>query len=369
MLSFTVLSAYALLGMICAVLAYKLCLPILWVSLRRQHPQIIRALVSTLVTPIGPPQKTFEYLAPEATIRHLDTELRPWLDSLLDEIMLEQSPNAWENAPLALKNRMYAHLHQQLPRVLDDMIDDLAEQSSWRINYETLLHDAYRNNPNTLLNLCRDGFQPILETFVGPMLLIGTLVGFSVGLLATSGLFHWAAVSGFFVIALSIGVNWQINSRPLSKHSLEQSKAAFVESIITQAINGPTLYSALYGANAAERNAQDAIQKRLATLLEAPSIRLALQVSTGLKGYVAIKQVFSAQLTNQVHRALQHQQHNNAATRNLKKALSNNLYRISDDQFDRLINRFAETARSRLMPTCIVSAVFGSLLLALIGQI
>ena len=95
----------------------------------------------------------FEYLGPERTVNHITSTLRPQLDTLVDEVMLENHTVLWENLPISLKNRMYARMHRMLPRIIDDIVEDIGDQILWLVKTDHLIIQQFKTQPEKLVNL------------------------------------------------------------------------------------------------------------------------------------------------------------------------------------------------------------------------
>ena len=122
-------------------------------------------------------QQIFEFLGPEKIITHQLSNLRPQIDGIIDDVMNEDNAVMWENLPVLVKNRFYLRAHRLLPRIIDDIIEELGDGLTRILSYQRLLEHAEKQKPGTLRRI-----YDILSrrTFNG-MAHFCALLGFSLG--------------------------------------------------------------------------------------------------------------------------------------------------------------------------------------------
>ena len=148
-------------------------------------------------------QQIFEYLGPEKIITHQLSNLRPQIDGIIDDVMNENNAVMWENLPVLVKNRFYVRAHRLLPRIIDDIIEELGDGLTRILSYQRLLEHAEKQNPGTL----RQIYDILSQRTFKSMGRFCAILGFAIGciqlliaiLLQISHIEYWIISSALVV--------------------------------------------------------------------------------------------------------------------------------------------------------------------------
>lgn len=131
--------------------------------LARSQSNLQRHLVASLSPTFKPLSQIFEYLTPQKWVVHAVQTLRPQLDTLIDEAIEKHNSVLWENMPVGLKNRFYERAHRQIPAVIDDIIEEIGDQSDHLIDIDHLFTLAGQQAPYLSTRLMEHAASPWLQ--------------------------------------------------------------------------------------------------------------------------------------------------------------------------------------------------------------
>lgn len=324
----------------------------------------------------GLPQ-VFEYLGPEKIITHQLTRLRPQIDGIIDDVMNENNAVMWENLPVLVKNRFYMRAHRLLPRIIDDIIEELGDGLSRVLSYQRLLEQAEKQNPGTLKQI----YDILSQRSFSSISRFCAIMGFIVGcaqvlasiLLQTSSLEYWAisgALSVFFFFwicqrwiqypyrPIKLG-RWRIRS-PYTKFRQEQD-AELAHLMAHSVLSVRNTFDALLNGQRS-RHTRTIIRKRVAILVEDINIRTFVQLTVGPIGYLELKKTLTDKLTDAIIEPLEEDDFNRERAKLIETHLLQQLSKASDDLFYGQLKRILE-------PLSIIGGIGGFWLGATAGLI
>lgn len=75
------------------------------------------------------------------------------LELLIDEIMLEHSPALWSNLPYALKRRVYAQAHKELPNIMQSLVTDLTYHVEDLVDMRKMIVKKMESDRRLMVNM------------------------------------------------------------------------------------------------------------------------------------------------------------------------------------------------------------------------
>lgn len=91
----------------------------------RKAGKISGIIVDQTLSKLGSLDEFFQAMHPEEVAEYISQVMNENLESLIDEIMNERSATLWASLPYAVKRRIYAYGHEQLPDVMKNLVLDL----------------------------------------------------------------------------------------------------------------------------------------------------------------------------------------------------------------------------------------------------
>lgn len=87
--------------------------------------KIAGVIVDQTLSKLGSLEEFFQAMNPEEMAEFITQAVDHNLESLIDEIMMEQHGTLWRNMPYAIKRRIYGHAHSQVPSIMKALVLDL----------------------------------------------------------------------------------------------------------------------------------------------------------------------------------------------------------------------------------------------------
>lgn len=266
----------------------------------------------------------FQELEPEKIAAHINRNVSMRLEEYIDELMTERNPVLWENVPLMVRNRVYARARRQLPEILDNIVDDMAENIEQLVDLKAMVMRLMQADKRLVVRIFKEVGDAELRFVVNS----GAGFGFLFGLFQLAAyLLHpadWLVpLFGFVVGFLTNWLALNIIFRPLEPiwigsycwHGLFMKRKTevadkFSEICARDIINLGNLMTEIMAGSQAHRS-KAIIKRHLRPLLESSVMRTAIQITMGAEGYADLK------------------------SRVADKALSMSLQTVSDAHFSR----------------------------------
>lgn len=352
-------------------LKYKGIGPLGWQGIiPKQASAIASSLTKDLIQQFGNLGQIFEYLGPEKTVTHITSTLRPQLDTLVDDVMLENHTVLWENLPISLKNRMYARMHRMLPRVVDDIIEDIGDQILWIVKIENLVVQQFQNQPEKLVELFKNcsaethhklgWFCAIAGSLFSwiPLLLwfqFGYWWILPAGLAGLLCLTSWVALRWLFTPMefKLLGFKWQNNYHQQKQTILN----TFTDILSGEILTSENIYQEVFNGPKS-KHAHVLIKKHVNKIVDHNIIRSFVQLTTGLEGFVEIKQTLCDHIADALLEPLNDKQFNQERAKALKELFIQNSQAISDERFKSLL---WPTMQAEKLPLLIISGLGGAI--------
>lgn len=283
--------------------------------LARSQSGLRHHLVSSLSPSFKPLSQMFEYLTPQKWVVHAVQTLRPQLDTLIDEAIETNNSVLWENMPIALKNRFYERAHRQIPAVIDDIIEEIGDQSDTLIDVDHLFEIAGQQSPFLATRLMEHAATPWLRAAHARFFFILML-----GLLPVGAVWwqtqNWqvlaAGIYGSFCLALwlrhrmvwSAALAQAGDNARLSRfaariqNTCRQDFSSAVATLLAEEVFTPRHWMTAVIDGPKARQTYMIAKKHVSRLVENLSIRTFAQLTIGATGYVELKTALSTTVLN-----------------------------------------------------------------------
>lgn len=238
----------------------------------------------------------FRLMEPEKVATHVSAVVISRLDEHVDDIMAERHAVLWANLPQLLRQRIYSRVARQLPSIMDNLIEDMAENVDELVDMRQLLASLVKDRRGLLPSLLEEvlveerrflvrvggwvgGALGILQAFIHiymphASLLIAGAIGLAVAALLLPRMLLLR--QGCSVYESSLDARMRLAK--LWAHKL--SRELFnLQHLMSQILSGPR------GVRA-----RSLIRRHARPLLEAGMTRTAMQMSFGIEGYAYFKQ-------------------------------------------------------------------------------
>lgn len=323
----------------------------------------------------------FRELEPEKIAAHISQNVGLRLEEYIDEIMTEHHAVLWENLPIMVRNRVYARARRQLPEILDNIVDDMAENIEQLIDLKAMVVRLMQKDKTLVVRV----FQQVGHAELQFVVNSGAGFGFLFGLVQVLvfALYPSNALLPVFGFAVGYVTNWlalNVIFRPVEPRRLGpfcwhglfmRRKAAvadtFAEFCTRDIINLRNLMTEVMTGAQAHRS-KAIIKRHLRPLLESGVVRTAIQFSMGAEGYANLKSrvadkalVMSLESVNDMHFSRER-------SGVIQRLLSQRMAAMSNTEFQQLLRpAFKEDEWILIMLGAALGAVAGLVQWFLIG--
>ncbi|MDO5652143.1 MAG: hypothetical protein Q4G13_08445, partial [Moraxella sp.] len=155
---------------------------------------------------LGSLDEFFRAMEPEEMADFITDTVDKNLDSLIDEIMQERHSTLWRSLPYAIKRRIYAHVHTQLPEVMKSMVLDLTYNVENLVDMRQMIVNRMERDRKLMVDM----FLRVGKKEINFIWKISAVIGFGFGLVQMVLFYiipqHWTVP--FFATIWGALTNW-----------------------------------------------------------------------------------------------------------------------------------------------------------------
>lgn len=302
-------------------------LPLGWQGIvPRKAGHIAGIVTDNALSKIGSLSEFLHAMEPEEIAKTIGKQVAQDLDLLIDEIMMERSATLWQNLPYSIKRRVYAHAHQQIPNILNDLVTELTYNVEKLVDMRSMVVNKMENDRKLMVRMFQKVGQKEIDFIWHISALIGAFFGIFQMIVYIMIPDHrtvpiFAAIWGFLTNWIAI---WMVFN-PLEPHPVrypqffeltknrkfpwikpvfprmgtyniqgafmkrqEEVSEVFSEVVTSELITLKSIMmEMMYGER--RKKTRRIIKRHINGLLESPSVRLALQLSLGPHEYSKLK--------------------------------------------------------------------------------
>lgn len=98
----------------------------------------------------------FRLMEPEKVAEHVSHSLLGQLDEYVDAIMAEKNAVFWDNLPASVRQRVYDRVRRQMPSILDNLVDDMAQNVEELVDVRQMVVEVLVADPGLLVRIYRE---------------------------------------------------------------------------------------------------------------------------------------------------------------------------------------------------------------------
>lgn len=161
--------------------------------------------VDKAIAKLGTPADFFQQLEPDKIAAHIVTTFEPEVPGIVDETMRREHPGMWENLPPRVKEAVYARVQQQLPAIVDQIMDEIGRYIDQLLDPKLMVIDNFEKHPDLVVRIFRDFGAKELKLMVNFGFLFGFLLGIPVAIVTNFVTAWW------LLPLLGVIVGWMTN--------------------------------------------------------------------------------------------------------------------------------------------------------------
>lgn len=299
----------ALLGGLSNFLSWRLLFGSLPVSghyhngILSAHAEAVAGRLGDVLLPVVRLSELFRLMEPEKIAAHVSDAVLDHLDDYVDAVMSEKNGVLWDNLPVMVRRRVYARVRRQLPSILDNFVDDLAENIEHLIDVRSLVQELLEHERPLLVLLLQEALQAQGSFLLRAGVLTGLLLGVAELLIWR----HWPdpRLLPLFAVAIALVslalprrlLFWPVTTIQVGPFILKGRVLRHLTALnhtlahrLGMDVLSPRrlMHALLSGSRSARTRVM--IKRHMRPLMEAGMVRTSLQVLMGGEAYVHIKQ-------------------------------------------------------------------------------
>jgi hypothetical protein len=270
--------------------------------------------VDKAIAKLGTPAEFFQQLEPDQIAEHVVSMFAPQIPEIVDRTMRREQPGLWQNVPPRAKQAVYARVQAQLPGIVDQVMDEIAEYIDQLLDPKLMVIDHFEKHPELVVSIWRDFGARELRLMVNFGFLFGFLLGIPVAVI-THFVTNW-----WLLPLLGVIVGWTTNLLgmwvifepveprkigPLKLHGLflrRQNEAAevYARIVATDVVTMENIGNFLIYGPRGDRTVQ-MIEEAMGPAIDnaAGPLRGAVRVAVGASEYDTIRESFAREGSQQ----------------------------------------------------------------------
>lgn len=322
----------------------------------------------------------FQEMEPERITRHIVRAMDDRLEEYVDEIMGERNSVLWENLPRMVRRRVYARARRQLPEIMDNIVEDIAQNIEELADLRQMVIRRLVEDKALMVRVFEECGEAELRFAVNSGLVFGLLLG-----LLQMGFYYffpqnWVLPAFGFLVGLA--TNWlalglivhPVEPRRFGPFILQglllrrkdEVSEKFAEISAQEIINLRNLMLEVLAGPRSERT-KAIVKRHLRPLLESSVVRTAVQLALGAEGYASLKHFVAERAVAMSLEPLADVKLSQERGGKVRAIFSERMKAMSNHDFQALVGPvFHEHGRALVMLGAIVGAVAGWLQLVVI---
>ena len=329
--------------------------------------------VDSTLSRIGSVNDVVEQMDPEVIVDHIIQQLKPRVPELVDEILLARHDTLWRNLPNPVKRNMYKRVEQQLPSVMNGLLEDIAPKIESLFVLKQLVIDTLEKDTELLnkifLNCGQQEFSFIIKSglwfgflFGLPQMLLwyavphvavlplcGFLVGWATNWMALNLIFrplNPRQVFGFSVQGLFLKRQGEVSE---SFCQLVTEEILTVDKVVQAMISGPE-----------SSRTQAIIQKHFENLVDdaAGITKPFTQLALGAEGFAELKTDAGLKALQLSHDTLSDPVFNQERAQKVQALMSERMKQLPSHEFQELLRPCFKEDEIKLI---IIGGILGAL--------
>lgn len=292
----------------------------------------------------------FQEMEPEKIAEHISLNITSRIEEYVDEIMTERNAVLWENLPLMVKNRIYARARRQIPEIMDNIVDDMAQNIEQLIDLKTMVVRMMVENRSLVVRI----FQEVGDKELKFVVNSGAYFGFLFGLIQLMVYILYPAnwVMPVFGFIVGYATNWlalniifrpvdPIRVGPFNLHGLFMRRKLevsdkFSEIATREIVNLKNMMIEVMTGPRSYRT-KAIIKKHLRPLLDSGVVRTAIQLSMGAEGFATLKNLVADRAVDMSLGSISEQGFSRERSSIIHRLFSKRMMEMTNPEFQELL--------------------------------
>ena len=339
----------------------------------RARANLAHYIANHLLLPLASRTKIFCHLEPEHCLNEILNRSHIHLDDQFDEVLNQEVPLLWGNLPPLLKNRVYATAHNQLPRLVDDLLEDIIDEIETIWDLEETIFNKLQRQPELKNRFFNEALKKDLNRAGLLATFTGLCCGFLQAVLSYQFQTYWVFIGSGTAFAI-LAVIWHlrfVSSIYLTdtaintsmNNSQEQGSDAYGDLIqriypfITEHFFTPTETFKQIFTGVHQLRTQQLMRKHSKGITDGSILKPITQIGGNFETYAKIKNQINNKLTQMLLLSVEDHQFNRNRSRTLQKLFIDRAQRLNYSEQSHLIQTPLQNVKIELI---ILTGVLGA---------
>lgn len=278
-------------------------LPLGWQGIvPRKAGKISGILVDQSLSKIGSLDEFFKEMKPDEMAEFISETLMDNVEEFIDEIMLERNRTLWENLPVAIKRRVYRHVRNQVPHVMEGLVTELTFNVENLVDMRQMVVSQMENDRALMVRMFLRVGQKEINFIWHVSFFIGLFFGFIQMLVWLIVPWHWTLVfwAGLWGLLTNWIAIWMVFNpiepkkiMGITLHGAFMRRQAEVSEVFSH-VSTRELFTLkqimnemMFGPKADKT--RKVVKRHVSKLLDTPIVRTAIQMTMGWEEYAKLK--------------------------------------------------------------------------------
>ena len=140
--------------------------------------KISGVIVDQTLSKLGNIDEFLQAMEPEEMAQFITETVDKNLESLIDEIMLERYYALWTHTPYAIRRRIYAHAHSEMPAVMKSLVIDLTTNVEELVDMRAMIVKRMESDRKLMVDM----FLRVGKKEINFIWKISAVIGFGFGI-------------------------------------------------------------------------------------------------------------------------------------------------------------------------------------------
>ncbi|MFT3859141.1 MAG: hypothetical protein QM742_17130 [Aquabacterium sp.] len=312
----------------------------------RKARKMAGIVVENSLAKLGSVKEFFTEMDPHKIALHAAAAFSSRVEEFTDAVMQEQSPVLWANLPLAIKRRVYAHVQQQIPNVMEALLMRLHQHIDELVDIDALIVKLLTEDKSLLVRIFKEVGSEEIRFVVRISFWIGLFFG---GVqMVLWYFFPWQWGLPLYAAVLGVATNWvalNMVFRPLEPVRIgpwrlqglflkrqPQVVARYANLTTTEVITVGNISREIFTGSKADRG-EALIRQSIWPLVDSVVIRIAM----GPSGYERLQRAMAPRIAGWLVTSLAERSFNVARGRDLEGILATRMRALPPAEFQALL--------------------------------
>jgi uncharacterized membrane protein YheB (UPF0754 family) len=163
-------------------------------------------VIDRVISKMGSPADFLRQMEPEKVGQFVAKSVEAHIEEYTDEVMCERHSLLWENLPLRIRNRVYAHVRKNLPQVMESLVESIIGNIDDLVDVKEMCGRQMEEDKALLVRIFKEVGDKEIRFIINASFWIGLAFGFVQ--MALFWFLPWHGMLPLYAAVLGLLTNW-----------------------------------------------------------------------------------------------------------------------------------------------------------------